>query len=221
MNKAFIFAAGFVLGGIVGTTLTVFAYQKEKKQKEEDKKLLDGKDGVVVHFSDGSRQIVTEEVKNAITTSPEELKEYYIQQLRDLGLEIYETEVDEDYDYNSKSSVNPIDDDDGEEEEEEESDIYPVEPNPEPYEIVNREFGTLDFYDSENLIWYRGDGVMCTANDLEMLDDWQRHIGDVEGRLNGCRGEELYFRNEVEQTDYEVTINKDSYKHAVEGEEDE
>lgn len=206
MNKAFIFAAGFVVGGVIGTTLTVLAYQKEKKK-----------------WAEGKEEPKPATHEDAISTTPEELRYYYIDQLRNLGFEVIDTEEDNYDNYFASSSVassvNPIDD---EEEEDEEGDdnCYPVEPNPIPFEIVNREFGTLEFYDSESLIWYRGDGVMCDADDLEMIDDWQQHIGDVEGRLNGCRGDELYFRNEVEQTDYSVKICEDSYKHAVEGEED-
>lgn len=212
MNKAFIFAAGFVLGGVIGTTLTVFAYQKEKKKLEEDKKILDS-------MGDGSKQAIGM-TENPISTTPEELKEYYIQQLKDLGFEVYDTEVEvEDDNYYESSIVNPIEE--NEEEDETGDNYYPVEPNPVPYEIVEREFCTQEFYDSEKLIWYRGDNTMCTEDDLEMIVDWQKHIGDVEGRLNGCRGDELYFRNEVEQTDYAVKINKNSYKSEVEGESDE
>ena len=208
MNKILIFVAGAVVGAAVGTTLTVFAYQNEKKKWIEKAEKA----------SDEPKQPTHED---AITTTPEELKLYYIDQLRDLGFEVLDTEVEVDDDnYYGSSVVNPVEDEE-EEEDETGDNYYPVEPNPVPYEIVEREFGNQEFYDSETLIWYRGDSTMCTEDDLEPIIDWQQHIGEVEGRLNGCRGNELYFRNEVEQTDYSVRINKNSYKSEVEGESDE
>ena len=203
MKKLLIFAAGVVVGAAVGTTLTVLAYQKQKKKEDNEES------APATH-------------EDAIVTSPEELRAYYIQQLIDLGCAVVDTEVEEGYDNyfaDTASSVNPVEEE-GEDEEDDNS-FVPVDPNQEPYEIVEREFGNKEFYDSEVLIWYRGDETMCSANDLEMIVDWQLHIGNVESRLNGCRGDSLYFRNEVQQTDYEVKINKDSYKHAVEGEDDD
>lgn len=206
MKKLLIFAAGVVVGAAVGTTLTVLAYNKQKKndpEQIEEKK--------------------PETHNDAVVTSPEELRAYYIQQLLDLGCEVVDAEVEEGYadyfaDSPKSSTVNPIEDEE-DEEPDEESDIYPVEANPNPYEIVEREFGNKEFYDSERLVWYRGDHVM-TDDNYEVIDDWQMHIGEFEGRLNGCRGKVLYFRNEVQQTDYEVTISEESYAHIM-GESDE
>lgn len=216
MKKLLIFAAGMVVGAAVGTTVTVLAYQKEKKKwaeksEEEPKKPT---------------------YEDAVSTSPEELVDYYIQQLIDLGIAVDREEIEyEECDDGTiretsrkrKSLVNPVEDDEEDEDDEDnsENEYYPIEANPNPYEIVEREFGNQEFYDSETLIWYRGDETMCSADDLDLIIDWQMHIGDVTGRLNGCKGDTLYFRNEVQQTDYEVKINKDSYKHAVEGEDDE
>lgn len=207
MSKIFSFVAGLVIGAAAGTVATVLAYQKEKKkwtEKGESVKDIREKDDIV-------------------SCDIEEMREYYMDQLRNLGFDVRE-EVEEDYeeDYNSESNseasgVNPLSD----EEEEEDLDIEengPIEPNQIPYEIPEHEFGSKDFYDFETMHYYQGDTVMTDSN-YEFVDNWQLHIGGIEDRLNKETKDAIYIRNEVEQTDYEILIFADSYLHAVEGEE--
>ena len=94
----------------------------------------------------------------------------------------------------------------------------PVEPNPDPYEIPDREFGTKDFYECPTLSWYQGDHVMCDE-DYDTLDDWKAMVGDIEDKLMSAK-DNIYVRNEVQQCDYEILIYDTSYKSAVEGEEE-
>lgn len=194
MKKLLIFAAGMVVGAAVGTVVTVLCYQKEK-EKNKDK---------------------------VSSMTPDEKTEYYIQCLRDMGHVIVSQDLEDEYEEEDpytktlRSVVNPIDD--------EEEDIYseqladdicPVEPNPEPYEVPSHIFGNQEFYESIVLLYFNDD-VMTDAN-YEFVDDWQRHIGSID--LESREGS-VYVRNEVENCDYEICIQKDSYKHAVEGEDD-
>lgn len=201
MSKIFSFVAGLIIGAAAGTVATVLAYQKEKKkwmEKGESVKDIREKD-------------------NIVSCDIEEMREYYMDQLRNLGFDVREEVEDCEEDYNSEASgVNPLSD-----EEEEDLDIEedgPIEPNPIPYEIPEHEFGSKEFYDFETMHYYQGDTVMTDSN-YEFVDNWQLHIGDIEDRLNKETKDAIYIRNEVEQTDYEVLIFADSYLHAVEGEE--
>lgn len=210
MKNIIIFVAGAVVGAAVGTTVTVLAYQKEKKKwieaagKEETKE---------------EKHRYTHGPEGAICTNREELRYYYIDQLRDLGFDVYDS-LEDDYDNSieetSKSRVNPVDYE--EEEIEEGDDNSPIEPNPEPYEIPSHEFGNKEFYEAATLQFYKIDGVM-TDDNYDFVDNWTTHIGHIEARLSNEDTDAIYIRNEVEQTDYEVLIFNDSFAHAVEGEE--
>lgn len=208
MKKILIFGAGFLAGVVTGTVVTVLCYDHQKKKKE--KELEETSEGVY-------------KSKPIVTTDENEMRHFYIQGLRDLGIYVWDVDEDGEYDNSfeeedrQSSIVNPIEND--EEEPEEESDSYPVEPNPEPYEIPDHAFGTREFYDSEILMYYKGDHQMTDAN-YEFVNDWQQHIGDIENRLDKETKDEIYIRNEVEQTDYQILIYADSYAHAVEGEDE-
>lgn len=203
MKKLLIFAAGMVVGAAVGTVVTVLCYQKEKEKNKATGK--------------------PEDHNGALVMSEEELTEFYIQQLKNMGHMVISQNLEDEYEEEDpytktlRSVVNPIDD--------EEEDIYseqladdicPVEPNPEPYEVPSHIFGNQEFYESIVLLYFNDD-VMTDAN-YEFVDDWQRHIGSID--LKEREGS-VYVRNEVENVDYEICIQKDSYKHAVEGEDDD
>lgn len=207
MKKLLIFAAGMVVGAAVGTVVTVLCYQKEKEKNKEK---------------------VTEKPEDhngALVMDEEELADYYIQQLRDLGCVIIDDDREhETYEYymdaKAKAQVNPVEEEETDDYLDETDEFTPIEVNPVPYEITDHEHGQKEFYSCETLMWYRGDRTM-TDDNYELLDDWQMHIGDVEERLMTSKGDSLYFRNESQQTDYEVLIYDESYKHAVEGEDDD
>ena len=209
MKNIIIFVAGAIVGAAVGTTVTVLAYQKEKKKWIEAAGKEDPKPAT--H-------------EDAVVTDRAELRSYYIDQLRDLGFDVYDSLEDDIYDNSieetSKSRVNPVDyeEDEDTEEIEEGDDNSPIEPNPEPYEIPSHEFGNKEFYEAATLQFYKIDGVM-TDDNYDFVDNWTTHIGHIEARLSNENKDAIYIRNEVEQTDYEVLIFNDSYAHAIEGEE--
>ena len=194
MKKLLIFAAGMVVGAAVGTVVTVLCYQKEKEKNKD----------------------------NVSSMTPDEKTEYYIQQLRDMGHVIVSQDLEDEYEEEDpytktlRSVVNPVDEDEEDIYSEElTDDLSPVEPNPEPYEVPSHIFGNMEFYESIVLLYFNDD-VMTDAN-YEFVDDWQRHVGSLD---LASRDGSVYVRNEVEQTDYEICIQKDSYKHTVEGEEE-
>lgn len=191
LKNGLIFAAGAAVGSIV-----TYFFTKEKKEE--------------VAFTDTAK----------LSMSEEDLKEYYLDGLRELGFGIEERFIDE------GEKVNPVEgeywDTDDDDEEDEDSDISPVEPNPVPYEISTDEFGRKDDYSSETLSWYKDD-ITMTDDDDEVIEDWKRHVGidRVDDILKDSDADAIYVRNEVELCDYEILIFRDSYKHAVLGEEDE
>ncbi len=211
MNKIIIFGAGFLVGAAVGTVVTVFAYQNEKKKWIEKAADLPTK----------------EEKEEIVNTDAKELADYYIQQLIDLGVEVSREDIEYDqYDdghtvetsRTRTSLVNPIEEEEDEDEVEDLKD-GPIEPNPDPYEVPDHEFGNREFYDSATLQYYKLDHTM-TDDNYELVDDWQNHVGYIEERLDKEDKDAIYIRNEVEQTDYEILIYADSYAHAVEGEDE-
>jgi hypothetical protein len=204
MNKIVIFAIGAVVGAAAGAGVTYLCMKDTKKTAD---------------IAEEKRQ----DYKDAVSTNVEELTHYYIQQLIDLGYDVLETDdpIEEAYDNyisekaKSSSIVNPVEE---ENDEDEDNDLAPVEPNPTPYEIQSRDLGSIDFYECQTINWYKGDKTMCDE-DYDIIDDWSHMIGDIEDRLMKETTDALYFRNEMQQVDYEVLIYEDSYKHAVEGEE--
>lgn len=164
--------------------------------------------------------------ENALTMTEEELRDYYIDQLRELGVNIFtQNDIPEDVYEDLKSKVNPVDDDYDEDEEEDEDDEdeeeSPIEPNPEPYVIDEDEFGSNGDYSTQTLHYYKGDEVF-TDEDNDILDNVGRLIGDTIDDITSCKNDSIYVRSEVICCDYEILIFDDSYAHSVEGiEEDE
>lgn len=188
----------FLLGAAAGSVVTYFLTSDKKEDRKND-----------ISFKDADHM------------SEEDLKEYYLEGLRDLGFGIEERFVDE----GSGEKVNPVNEyweTDDDEDEEDDSDISPVEANPVPYEISTDEFGRKDDYSSETLSWYKDD-ITMTDDDDEVIENWKSHVGieRVDDILKDSDADAIYVRNEVEMCDYEILIFRDSYKHAVLGEEDE
>lgn len=192
----------FLLGAAAGSVVTYFLTSDKKEDRKKD-----------ISFKDADHM------------SEEDLKEYYLDGLRDLGFGIEERFVNEGM--LCGEEVNPVEGDEyweteDVEDEEDDSDISPVEANPVPYEISTKEFGMKDDYSSETLSWYKDD-ITMTDDDDDVIEDWKIHVGidRVDDILKDSDADAIYVRNEVEMCDYEILIFRDSYKHAVLGEEDE
>lgn len=225
MNKPVIFVLGVIVGAGAGTLVTKIILD-DKYAKMIDSEIKAVKEGIV--------KTVDKETKEAITTTPEDLKAYYIQGLKDLGFGVLEeTEYDDYEDYEGDdgpdeyftSSVNPVeeDDEDGDDEEEEEdeedddSDIAPIEPNPDPY-VVTKTEAFSSGYEVSTLHYYKEDGVW-TDTDYNFVDNWANCLGMAAKQVVNSDDESIYIMNETQEAVYEILIYNDSYKHAVEGED--
>lgn len=207
MNKALIFVGGLVIGGALGSGITYLVCRKKIKESIEDtKELCDHKD--------------------AITVDEEELRDYYIQQLRDLGVGVYsdEDDIPEDvYATLRHTRVNPLPDYD---EDEDEDDIYeeddapaPIDPNPFPYIITSDEFDTNDDYSTSTIHYYKKDQVF-TTDDHDIISNPDDFFGRTMSDIENSPLEAVYVRNELQTCDYEILIFDDTYSHAVEGEDE-
>ena len=210
MNKALIFVGGLLIGAAAGSGITYLVCLKSAI--EAGKELAKE----VSHEFDH---------ENAIRMGEEELREYYIQQLRDLGAGVYNAEEDEIPDdvYRSlhRTRVNPLPDED----DEDEDDIYemddapaPIDPNPFPYIITEKEFDKNDDYSTCTIHYYKEDETF-TDDNYDIIDNISDILGRTEDDVKSSPLEAVYVRNEYQTCDYEILIFNDSYKHAVEGEE--
>ena len=186
----FIFAAG------MGTGAGVMYYIMKKQNP------------VVLERKEDPKEIMTRD----------ELYDYYISGLEELGYGTAPMTGEEYEEYESrKSYVNPIDDDEDEEEIEEAP--GPVEPNPNPYIITEKEFGQEDDYETVTLSYYKKDSVM-TDDDNEILDNWKSHVCEFDTSKTSGDIDAIYIRNESEMTDYEILIYDGSYANLIMGEVD-
>lgn len=211
MNKALIFAGGLVIGAAVGSGITYLITMKQVKEGIEETK-------------DSVRRSLSNH-EDAISCDADELRDYYIQQLRDLGVGVYDAEEDEVPEdvYRSlhRTRVNPLPDED----DEDEDDIYdeddapaPIDPNPFPYIITGDDFDTNDDYSTCTVHYYKDDKVF-TTDDHEIITDPDGLFGRTMEDIKNSPLEAVYVRNEYQTCDYEVLIFNDSYAHAVEGED--
>lgn len=153
-----------------------------------------------------------EQQKPDVYMKEDELYEYYIHGLQELGYGTVPMSSEEYDEYEECiSKVNPVKDEDEEEIEEAPG---PVEPNPNPYIITENEFGQEDDYETVTLSYYKKDGIM-TDDDNEILDGWKSHICEFETSKDA-----IYVRNESEMTDYEILIYDGSYANLIMGEDD-
>jgi len=204
MNNTGYFLVGAMAGAAIGIGVTYILLKKEND--EEDERLAETRH------------------ENALEMNEDELRQYYIDQLKDLGIGVIESgDISDDTfdsavsEYEKKSKVNPIDDDEDEEEEEDEG---PIEPNPDPYIISEDEYSNNVDYSSSTLHFYKGDGVW-TNDDYEIIDNAADLLGDCCDICAKSDKEEEYVRSEESMVDYEIRIFDDSYAHAVEGEDEE
>lgn len=85
-----------------------------------------------------------------------------------------------------------------------------------PYVISPDEFGEIESYDKETLIYYE-DGVLCNEDDTEMSEedidisvgpDFAQHIGEYEP-------DSVHIRNDSLGMDYEILISAKTYAEVL------
>jgi len=200
MKKGIIFVLGVAVGAAAGAVVTKIILD------DKYKKLL------------SSNVTIDPDHTDVETMTEEDLKEYYIQGLEDLGFAIREVEADDADYYEDAGSeyfetVNPVDEED---EEEDDSDISPIEPNPDPYILDNLPSGMLNDFEVTTIHYYKGDNVF-TDTEYNIIDSWQSALGNCADQVKSSKEDSVYVCNEVQDTIYEVLVYEDSYKHAVEG----
>lgn len=212
MNKILIFLLGAAVGG-VGTYFFVKKkndaewnkflkdLDAEKDIKEMESK-LDENEKSLKEFTNQIKQQREEEQIEEL--SEDELKDYYMARLKELGFGVEERDTEE---------VNPVDDEEG-----------PDEDGQFVYGIHKILYDTgKKEYTKEHLGYYRGDDTFVDLDTGEPIDNWAQHLGDAwyeELRIDP-HAETIYIRNEALESDYEVTIMNGSFAGATGESEDE
>ena len=194
----------FVLGAAVGAGTTYFVMKRKTKELEQTITERDDEDADAMRKR-LERAVVGEEVEE---TSEAELLDYYMDRLRELGVDFsYVEEAASD----DVEEVNPSDedipDDDG-------CAVYPIQK-------ILYDAGKSD-YSKEHLAYYAGDKVFVDVESGEPIDNWKQYLGtdfDFEG-TEFKSSDTVYIRNEALESDYEVTIYTGSFAGAT-GESDD
>lgn len=194
----------FVLGAAVGAGTTYFVMKRKAKKLEQTITERDNEDADAMRKR-LERAVVGEEIEE---TSEDELLDYYMDKLRELGVNFSYAEEDASDDV---EEVNPSDedipDDDG-------CAVYPIQK-------ILYDAGKSD-YSKEHLAYYAGDKVFVDVESGEPIDNWKQYLGtdfDFEG-TEFKSSDTVYIRNEALESDYEVTIYTGSFAAAT-GESDD
>lgn len=194
----------FVLGAAVGAGTTYFVMKRKTKKLEQTITERDNEDADAMRKR-LERAVVGEEIEE---TSEDELLDYYMAKLRELGVDFSYVEEDASDDV---EEVNPSDedipDDDG-------CAVYPIQK-------ILYDAGKSD-YSKERLAYYAGDKVFVDVESGEPIDNWKQYLGtdfDFEG-TEFKSSDTVYIRNEALESDYEVTIYTGSFAGAT-GESDD
>lgn len=194
----------FVLGAAVGAGTTYFVMKRKTKKLEQTITERDNEDADAMRKR-LERAVVGEEVEE---TSEDELLDYYMDRLRELGVDFSYVEEDASDDV---EEVNPSDedvpDDDG-------CAVYPIQK-------ILYDAGKSD-YSKEHLAYYAGDKVFVDVESGEPIDNWKQYLGtdfDFEG-TEFKSSDTVYIRNEALESDYEVIIYTGSFAGAT-GESDD
>lgn len=194
----------FVLGAAVGAGTTYFVMKRKAKKLEQTITERDNEDADAMRKR-LERAVVGEEIEE---TSEDELLDYYMDRLRELGVNFSYAEEDASDDV---EEVNPSDedvpDDDG-------CAVYPIQK-------ILYDAGKSD-YSKERLAYYAGDKVFVDVESGEPIDNWKQYLGtdfDFEG-TEFKSSDTVYIRNEALESDYEVTIYTGSFAGAT-GESDD
>lgn len=194
----------FLLGAAAGTGVTYFVMHKKVKALTDEISHRDGED------ADAFRKRLEKEVTGepAEEMSEEELLKYYMDGLKDLGVDF--TFIEEPTE-ESHEEVNPLEDDSPEDDG---CAVYPIQK-------ILYDAGKSD-YSKEHLAYYAGDKVFVDVESGEPIDNWKQYLGtdfDFEG-TEFKSSDTVYIRNEALESDYEVTIYTGSFAGAT-GESDD
>ena len=185
-----IFAGGAVVG-----SLATYYLVREKFRIQADEEVEQIRQ---LYLKKDADEMAEARKKEGIVEETEEgLRDYYIQQLRDLGYNIGgDFADDEDYE-----EVNPVE-------------------YPDTTEQVDESefFNGFEDYESTSLTLYLKDKV-CTDELEDTIPDLERWVGEID--YDSLKPGELYFVNHPLMMKVELVILDQSYKRDVLGEDDE
>ena len=192
MNTGTKLVLSFVAGGAVGSLITYYAVRETFRNQAEEE-IQSVRD---IYLKREAKELEEFRASQGVETATEEdLIQYHLKGLAELGYEIPEAD-DTDYE-----EVNPIE--------------YPegVE------EIDESEFmNGFEDYESSTLTLYT-DGVM--TDDIEdVVDDPKRYFNNIDLESYE-KGDDLYFVNHTLMLKIELIVSKQSYKRDVLGEDDD
>lgn len=188
-----IFAGGAIVGSLATYYLVREKFRIQADEEVEQIRQLYLK-------KDADEMAEAREKEGIVEESEESLRDYYIQQLRDLGYDI---------------GGDFADDDDEEDYEE----VNPVE-YPDTIEKVDESefFNGFEDYESTSLTLYLRDKV-CTDELEDTIPDLERWVGELD--YDSLKPGELYFVNHPLMMKVELVVLDQSYKRDVLGEDDE
>lgn len=184
----------FVGGAIVGSLATYYLV-REKFRIQADEEVEQIRQ--LYLKKDADEMVEAREKEGIVEETEEGLRDYYIQQLRDLGYDIGgDFADDEEYD-----EVNPVE-------------------YPDTTEQVDESefFNGFDDYESTSLTLYLRDKV-CTDELEDTIPDLERWVGELD--YDSLKPGELYFVNHPMMMKVELIVLDQSYKRDVLGEDDE
>lgn len=186
-----IFAGGAVVG-----SLATYYLVREKFRIQADEEIEQIRQ---LYLKKDADEMAEARKKEGIVEETEEgLRDYYIQQLRDLGYNIGGDFADDEEDY---EEVNPVE-------------------YPDTTEQVDESefFNGFEDYESTSLTLYLKDKV-CTDELEDTIPDLERWVGKLD--YDSLKAGELYFVNHPLMMKVELVVLDQSYKRDVLGEDDE
>ena len=191
------------LGGLAGGSLATFYITREAFRQQAEEEIKAVRDIYMKREAEDQKKLREDE--GIVEESEEELAEYYLERLKELGVGVMTEE-----EYESRDVVNPVD-------EEEEG---PTEYSELPEEIDESEFyNGWEDYESVTLTLYYKDGVVLDEVE-DIVDDIRSYVGDYD-LTTAPIGETLYFVNHAMMLKIELDVFNLSYKRDVLGEEDD
>lgn len=196
----------FVLGGAIGAGIAWYFTKKHYEKQIKD-------------IRDNAEEEAVKEIaktdKSVSIGSVEEMRDYAIGILRDIGYVVSENEAapisDKDIpDGYYREEVNPVND-------------HPDEDSGDIYEIDKAVYDTTKIgeYDKNLIAFYEGDTTFVDDIDDGVVIDWKSYFGyDILNRIESHDWDEgdLYIRNEKLEADFDIVLKPCSYSEAI-GEE--
>lgn len=186
-----IFAGGAVVG-----SLATYYLVREKFRIQADEEIEQIRQ--LYLKKDADEMAEARKKEGIVEETEEDLRDYYIQQLRDLGYNISGDFADDEEDY---EEVNPIE-------------------YPDTTEQVDESefFNGFEDYESTSLTLYLKDRT-CTDELEDTIPDLERWVGELD--YDSLKPGELYFVNHPLMMKVELVVLNQSYKRDVLGEEDD